>query len=73
MEEEVKVLSEQLKNLVVKYDHALTELNKSRALNISLKKEIDNLKTRQVALIGQFNQMSADEHDEVEVADCMVN
>lgn len=54
--EEACALRQQLEELLLKYNHALKELNKSRSKNIVLQKEVILMRNRQASLMGQLRQ-----------------
>lgn len=56
VENEVLVLREKLDRILVKYNSSLKELNMSRARNFALEREMDRLKNRQAALMGQIRK-----------------
>jgi hypothetical protein len=56
VENEVLVLREKLDRMLVKYNSSLKELNLSKAKNFALEREMERLKNRQAALMGQIRK-----------------
>lgn len=64
VENEVYQLRTQLTRMMVRYDHCLKELNLSRSKAMSLEGEMNKLKNREAALMGQLRKFSADFYEE---------
>lgn len=64
VENEVYQLRTQLTRMMVRYDHCLKELNLSRSKAIALEGEMNKLKNREAALMGQLRKFSADFYEE---------
>ncbi|MGM0598900.1 MAG: hypothetical protein ACQETH_03675 [Candidatus Rifleibacteriota bacterium] len=72
VENEVLILREKLDRMIVKYNSSLKELNMSKTKNFLLEREMERLKNRQAALMGQIRKDTV-EHFPVEINEIELN